>query len=170
MSPPYPQLIKDPADRKMKSAKKKSSPNKTKTDAKQGDLVIVKTEDELQVDGEVEEDCKECCSNGDGLNIQIKEEPHSQEIGEEHYGDTLRCLDTMPDNVTPKLDDWHQLEHLKSESDSDQQPGYELTADYDAVVKEESWIKEEGDSGEEAQDASNNQEDDGEEVCTGRSQ
>lgn len=148
----------------MKSAKKKSLLHKAKRGEKRHDAVTVKTECEAELDGEVqEEDVKEGYINGDGLNIQIKEEPHSQEISEEHgEGDTACCFDTKPDTGTLKAD----LEHLKDEPDSDPQPEFELTAGYEAAVKEESnsWIKEE------AEDGANIQEDDGEQeqVCTGK--
>lgn len=159
---------------KMKSAKKKSLLNKAKKGEKQHNAVIVKTEYEAQLDGEVEEDVKEGYTNGDGLNIQIKEEPHSLEISEEHRGDTSSCFDTKPDSLTFRPDVHLQQGHLKDEPDSDRQPEYEFTAEYEAAVKEESdsWIKEERDIEEEAENAGNIQEDYGEEeeICTGRSQ
>lgn len=128
---------------KMKSAKKKSLQNKNKTGEQQQDLVIVKTESEL------EEGSHEVCIRGDGFNIQIKEEPHSQEISEEHNGDLSGCPDTKPGTVSPGSD-IHEQEHIKEERDSDQ-------------VKEEleSLLKEEKDSGGEAEER--------EEVCTGSS-
>lgn len=155
----------------MKSAKKKSLLNKAKRGEKQHDAVTVKTEYEAQLEGEMEEDVKEGYTNGDGLNIQIKEEPHSQEIGEEHRGgDASSCFDTKPDTVTFRPDVHHQHGHVKDEPDSDHQPEYEFTAGYEAAVKEESdsWIKEERDCEQEAEDAGNIQEGNGEEeeVCT----
>lgn len=158
----------------MKSAKKKSLLNKAKRGEKQHDAVTVKTEYEAQLEGEMEEDVKEGYTNGEGLNIQIKEEPHSQEIGEEHRGgDASSCFDTKPDTVTFRPDVHHQHGHVKDEPDSDHQPEYEFTAGYEAAVKEESdsWIKEERDCEQEAEDAGNIQEGNGEEeeVCTGRS-
>lgn len=127
---------------KMKSAKK-SLRNKTKTGEQQQDLVIVKTESEL------EEGSHEVCIHGDGFNIQIKEEPHSQEIGEEHNEDPSSCSDTKPDIVTSGSEVHHQQEHMKEECDSNH-------------VKEESesWLKEERDSEGEAEERK--------EVCTGR--
>lgn len=155
----------------MKSAKKKSLLNKAKRGEKQHDAVTVKTEYEAQLEGEMEEDVKEGYTNGEGLNIQIKEEPHSQEIGEEHRGgDASSCFDTKPDTVAFRPDVHHQHGHVKDEPDSDHQPEYEFTAGYEAAVKEESdsWIKEERDCEQEAEDAGNIQEGNGEEeeVCT----
>lgn len=160
----------------MKSAKKKSLLNKAKRGEKQHDAVTVKTEYEAQLDGEGEEDVKEGYINGDGLNIQIKEEPHSQEISEEYREeDTSSGFDTKPDTGSLKPDIDHQQGHLKEEPDSDPQPESEVTAGYQAAVKEESdsWIKEERDCAEEeAEDAANIQEDNGEQeqICTGRNQ
>lgn len=146
---------------KMKSAKKKSLRNKAKRGEKQHDMVIVKTESEL------EEGSDQVYTNGDGFNIQIKEEPHSQEISGGHSGDPTSCADTKPDTVTSRSDVQHQQAHVKEECESDHQPEYEF-----AAVKEESesWIKEERGGEEEAGDAGNLQEDYEEEqqVCTGR--
>lgn len=150
----------------MKSAKKKSLRNKAKRGEKQPDEVTVKTECES------EEGSHEVYTNGDGLNIQIKEEPHSQEISEESKGDSpSSCVDTKPDTVTPGSDVHLQQGHIKDEHDSDHQLEYEFT---EAAVKEEaeSVIKEERDREEEADDAGNIKKDggEGEEVCTGMSQ
>lgn len=156
---------------KMKSAKKKALLNRAKVGERQHDVAIVKPEKESELDGLVEEDSSEVYTNGDGLSIRIKEEPHAQEICEEHSGDASSCLDTKPDTVTSRSDDHHQEGHVKDERDSDRQAEYEFTG---AAVKEESgsWIKEERDSEEEAEDADNIREDygDGEEVYTGRRQ
>lgn len=139
----------------MKSAKRKSLRNKAKRGEKQLNVVTVKTESEL------EEGSHEVYINGDGLNIEIKEEPHSPEISEEHNGDLSSCSDTKPDTVTYRSDVPHQQAHIKEECDSDNQPEYEFT---EAAVKEESesWIKEERDSEGAAEER--------EEVCTGRRQ
>lgn len=148
---------------KMKSVKKKSLLNKAKRGERQHGLVIVKTENQSELNGEVEEGSSEVYSNGDGLNVQIKEEPHAQEICGEHNGDTSSCPDTKPDTVTLRSDVHHPQGHIKEECDSDHQPEYEFTG---AAFKEES-IKEERDCEEEAEDVGNMQE---EEVCTGRNQ
>lgn len=141
----------------MKSAKKKSLRKQTKTEEKQQDhMIIVKTESEHE---------NGIHMNGDGLDIQIKEEPYSHEISEEHNGDSSGCSDTKPDTVTLTSDIHDEQAHIKEECDSDHQPEYEFT---EAAVKEESepWIKEEeGDSEEEAVEAEEN-----EGVCTGREQ
>lgn len=186
---------------KMKSAKKKSLRNKAKRGEKQHDVVVVKTESELEEDSrdvytngdglvvktesgleedtlevytngdgliiktesELEEDSQEVNASGDGLNIQIKEEPHSQEIGEEqqHNGDSSSCSDTKPDTVASWSGVHHHQALVKDECDSDHQPHNEFT---ETAVKEESesWIKEERDGEEEAEE--------GEGICTGSSQ
>lgn len=153
---------------KMKPAKKKSLRNKATRGEKQQDMVIVKTESELQ------EGSNEAYTNGDGFNIQIKEEPHPQEISEEHGGDPTSCSDTKPDTLTSRSDVQHQQAHIKEEEEeecgSDRLPECESTG---AAVKEESesWIKEERGGEEEGEDAGNLQGDyeEGQEGCTGRS-
>ncbi len=139
---------------KMKSAKK-SSQIKPKKGDKQKDVLIVKTESEL------EEGLPEVYINGDGLSIQVKEEPHSQEISVELNGDPPSSPDTKPDVVTPRSDVYHQYKqaHIKEECDSDHLPEYEF---FEAAVKEESesWIKEERDGYEEAEERG--------EVCRGK--
>ncbi|XP_022620390.1 gastrula zinc finger protein XlCGF57.1-like [Seriola dumerili] len=148
---------------KMKSAKKKSLLNEAKRGERQHDVGAVKTEDELELDGEAEEGSREVYTNGDGLSIHIKEEPHAKEICGEYNEDASSCPDTKPDNVTSRSDVHHQRVHIKDECDSGHQPEYEFTQ---TAVKEESesWIKEDRDSEEEAE----TQEDygEGEEVCT----
>lgn len=127
---------------KMKPAKKKSPRNKARRGEKQEDVDTVKTEPES------EEASRDVCIDTDGLNIQIKEEPDSQDFSEEHNEDT------KPDTLASRSG-----VHIKEESDSDHKPEYEFT---EAAVKEEpeSWIKEERDSEEEAE----------EEVCIGKRQ
>lgn len=153
---------------KMKSAK--SLLNKAKRGANQRDVVKVKTEYDSELEGGEEEGSCEVHTNGGGLNIQIKEEPHAQEISEEHNGGSLSCLDTKPDTLACRSDVHHQQGLIKDECDSDHQSEYDFT---EAAVKEESesWIKEEGDSKEEEEETDNIQEDygEGEELCTGRS-
>lgn len=129
--------------------------------------VIVKTENDAELDG----DAEEVYTNGDGLHVQIKEEPQSQEISEEHSDwDTSGCVDTKPDPDTARSDVDLQLGPTKDEYDSDHQSQCELSG---AAVKEESesWVKEEDrDSEEEAEDPGKIQGDDeeGEAMCTGR--
>lgn len=127
----------------MKSTKKKSLQNKAKTARQQQDLVIVKTESGVQ------EDSRQASSHGDVLNIQIKEEPHSQEICEVHNGEPSSCSDTKPDFVTSGSEVNHQREHIKEECDSEH-----------VKVEPESWLKEEKDS--------EGEEEEGKEQCTGR--
>lgn len=154
---------------KIKSAKK-SLLSKAKRGGKQHDVVRVKAESELELQGEAEE----AYTNRGGLNIQIKEEPHSQEISEEHNVDSSSCLDTKPETVASRSAVHHQQGPIKDECDSDLQPEYDFT---EAAVKEESelWVKEERDSWikeerDREQEASGNiQEENGEEVGTGRS-
>ncbi|KAA8591708.1 hypothetical protein FQN60_017082 [Etheostoma spectabile] len=142
---------------KIKSAKK-SLLSKAKRGGKQHDVVKVKTESELELQGEVEE-----YTNRGALNIQIKEEPHSQEISEGHNVDSSSCLDTKPETVASRSDGHHQQKPIKDEWDSDPHPEYDFT---ETNVKEESelWIKEERDSEQEA--SGNIQEENGEKVCT----
>lgn len=123
---------------KMKSAKK-SLQIKNKAGEEQQVPVVVKTESEL------EEGSHEV--RGDGFNVQIKEEPHSQEISEDHNGDLSHCPDTKPGTVSSGSDIQEQ-EHMKEECDS-------------GHVKEElePWLKEERDSEGEAEEQ--------DEVCTG---
>lgn len=128
---------------KMKPGKKKSLRNKAKRGEKLEDVDIAKTESEL------EEGSHDVCINTDGLNIQIKEEPDSQDISEKYNED---ASDAKPDTLASRSG-----VHLKEESDH--KPEYEFT---EAAVKEESesWIKEERDSEEEAEET--------EEVCIGK--
>lgn len=119
----------------MKSAKKEQ----TKTEEQHQDLVTVKAETES-------EEAFEVCVGEDGLNIQIKEEPHSQEIGEEHNGDTSHCKSAT---VTSESDIHQQEEYIKEEYNS-----------IHVKEEEELWLKEERDSEEEA--------DEREEESTGR--
>lgn len=118
---------------KMKSAKK-SLQNKNKAGEERQVPVVVKTESELEEDPHG--------VRGDGFNVQIKEEPHSQEISED--GDLSNCPDTKPGTGS----DIQEQEHMKEECDSDH-------------VKEElePWLKEERDSEGEAEEQ--------DEVCTG---
>lgn len=143
---------------KVKSTKKSLKNKPKKGEKQQEDVVKVKTESELE---EEEEGFNEVYINGDGLNIQIKEEPHSQEISVEHNGDPSSCSDTKADTETSRPDFHHQHQqgHIKEECDSDHLPEYDFT---EAAVKEESesWIKEEKDSEEEAEER--------EGVCRGR--
>lgn len=127
----------------MKSNKKKSLRNKTKTAGQQQELVIVKTESGLQ------EDSHQASLHGDGLNIQIKEEPHSQEICEVHNGEPSSCSDTKPDIVTSGSEVNHQQELIKEECDSEH-----------VKVEPALWLKEEKDSEGEAEE--------GKEQCAGR--
>lgn len=110
----------------MKSTKKKSLLNKTKTVGQQQDPVIVKTESGVQLGSH------QASIHGDGLNIQIKEEPHSQEICEVHNGEPSGCPDTKPDTVTSGSEVNHQQEHIKEECDSEH-----------VKVEPELWLKEE---------------------------
>ncbi|KAG7216924.1 hypothetical protein INR49_001578, partial [Caranx melampygus] len=151
---------------KMKSAKKKS-----KRAERQHTVVIVKTENDPELGGEAEEGSTEVYTNGDGLCIHIKEEPHAQEIWEQECnGDTSG---TKPDTVTSRSDaQQHQQGHIKDECDSDHQSECELS---EAAVKEEqeeeeeeeTWIKQDRDSEEEAEGTGNTQEGygEGEEGC-----
>lgn len=140
----------------MKPAEKRSLRNRAERGETRRCAVQVKAECEP---GEVH-------TNGDGLGIQIKEEPLPREIGERHDGDSSSCSDAKPDTATPGSG-----VRVKDEWDSEPRPRCELG---EAAVKEESepWIKEEGGREEEAGDAGNIQEDggEGEQVCTGRSQ
>lgn len=144
MWPIISQDIEDPNgdDMKMQSAKKK---NKNKADEEQHQLIIVKTESELDEGSEV-------CIHDSGLHIQIKEEPHSREIGKEDSGDSSGHSDFNTNTVTHDEpdDDHHQQEHIKEECES-------------SHVKEEAeaWLKDERDSEEEEGD-------DREEGSTGR--
>lgn len=107
----------------MKSAKREQ----TKTEEQHQDVVTVKAETES-------EEALKVCVGEDGLDIEIKEEPDSQEIGEEHNGDTSDCKSGT----------------VTSESD---QPEEYIKEDRDSIhVKEEKelWLKEERDSEEEA--------------------
>lgn len=127
----------------MKSTKKKSLLNKTKTAGQQQDLVIVKTESDVQ------EDSHPASMYGDGLNIQIKEEPHSQEICEVRNGEPSSCSDTKADIVTSGSEVNHQQQHIKEECDS-----------VHVKVEPELWLKEEKDS--------EGEEEEGKEQCPGR--
>lgn len=107
----------------MKSAKKQK-----RTEEPQQDPIKVKAESEP-------EETFEVCVGEDGFNVQIKEEPHSQEIGEDHNGDESDC------KCGPVTDSYvhQQEEHIKEEQNS-------------IHVKEEEeelWLKEERDSEEE---------------------
>lgn len=116
---------------KRKSARQKASRHRTKRGEQQRDVVVVKTESEAE----------DVCTHADGFDIQIKEEPHAQEIGEERNGD--------PDTATAEV--LHEQEHVKVECD-------------EQLIKEEpeSWVKEERDSGDEEE------EEEAQGVCTGR--
>lgn len=118
---------------KRKYAKQKASRHRTKRGEQQRDVVVFKTESEAE----------DVCSHADGFDIQIKEEPHAQEIGEEHNGDPSCC----PGLDTATAEALHVQEHVKVECD-------------EHLIKEEpeSWVKEEQDSGEEEAQG----------VCTGR--
>lgn len=151
--------------------KKTSSLNKAKKREEHDVMVIVKTENELELDGDAEKGSSEVYTNGDGLNIQIKEEPHSQEISEEYSDrDASSCSDTKLETVTSRTEVHHQLGRVKDECDSDHQSEYELGG---AAVKQESesWIKEDRDSEDEAEDPGKIQggDEEGEELSTGRS-
>lgn len=111
----------------MKSAKEEQ----TKTEEQHQDLLTVKAE------RDAEEAFKVRVGEG-GLNIRIKEEPHSQEIGEELNGDTS---DYKSATVTSESD-IHQLEgYVKEEHNS-----------IHVKEEEELWLKEERDSEEGADD------------------
>lgn len=105
----------------MKSAKKEHS----KTEEQHQDLLTVKAEAES-------EEALKVCVGEDGFNVQIKEEPHSQEIGEEHSGDTSDC---KSGTVTSESDIHQPEEYMKEER-------------HLIHVKEEDelWLKEERDS------------------------
>lgn len=124
----------------MKSAKK----NQTRTEEQHQDLVTVKAESES-------EEAFEVCVGEDGFNVQIKEEPHSQEIGEEHNGDESDC---KSGTVTSDSDIHQQEEHIKEEH-----------TPIHVKKEEELWLKEEKDSEEEEEEA-----DEREEEGTGRRQ
>lgn len=111
----------------MKSAKKKE----TKTEDPHHDLVTVKAESES-------EEAFEVCVGEDGFHIQIKEEPHSQEIGEEQGEDTSDC---KSGTVTSDSDDHQQEEYIKEEHHS-----------FHVKEEEEPWLKDERDSDEEEAD------------------
>lgn len=153
----------------MKESDQKSLLNKAHKQEEHHDVVIVKTENEFELDGDAEKGFSELYTNGDGLNIQIKEEPQSEEISEENSDrDTSSCSDSKPEPVTSRSDLHHQQSHIKAESDSDRESEYELSG---AAVKQEaeSWIKEDRDSEDEAEDPGKMQGDneEGEELCTG---
>ncbi|KAK1895332.1 Zinc finger protein 436 [Dissostichus eleginoides] len=114
---------------KMKSTKKKSLQNKAKRGEKQHDVLVVKTECEPEEEVHL--------TNGAGLTIQIKEEPLSQEISEEHNEPSSCCSDTKDGTEACRPD---VQQHIKEECDSEHHP--DLT---EAAVKEEpeSGIKEE---------------------------
>lgn len=105
----------------MKSAKKQK-----RNEEPQQDPIQVKAESEP-------EETFEVCVGEDGLNVQIKEEPHSQEIGEDHNGEQPDC---KCGPVTSDSDFQQQQEPIKEEQSS-------------LHVKEEEeelWLKEERDS------------------------
>uniref|UniRef100_A0A3Q0RPI1 C2H2-type domain-containing protein n=1 Tax=Amphilophus citrinellus TaxID=61819 RepID=A0A3Q0RPI1_AMPCI len=104
---------------KMKSAK-----GEAKIEERQSDAITVKAEHKLEQGSDGEEGFSQVYTNGHGLIVQIKEEPHSQEISEEHSGDTANCLDTKPDTIT----DAHLSQgRIKDEFDSDHPAQYEFT-------------------------------------------
>lgn len=119
---------------KRKSARQRASRHRTKRGEQQRDVLVVKTESEAE----------DACTHADGFDIQIKEEPHAQEIGEEHNGDPSCC----PDLDTATAEVLHQQEHVKVECD-------------EHLIKEEpeSWVKEEQGNEEEQEEAQG--------VCTG---
>lgn len=119
----------------MKSAKKEQ----TKTEEQYQDLLTVKAETESEVAFKV-------CVGEDGFNIQIKEEPHSQETEEDPDGDTSDC---KSGTVTSESDIHQPEEYIKEEHNS-----------IHVKEEEELWLKEERDSEEEA--------DEREEESTGR--
>lgn len=145
---------------KMKAAKKQARRGENPADE-----ITVKTEYEPEQEAEGDEGGSQYVyTNGDGLNIQIKEEPDSQEISEEHSRDTSSYSDINGDTVTSGSD---CQGHIKDECNYDHCSEYDFT---EAAVKEESdsWIKEEGDSDEEVDDAGDIQDEfEEEEVCTG---
>lgn len=128
----------------MKSAKKQKT-----AEEPQQDPVQVKAESEP-------EETLEVCVGEDGFNVQIKEEPHSQEIGEDRHGDQSDC------KCGPVTSDWDvpQLEEpIKEEQSSIHVKEEE--------EEEELWLKEERDSGEEDQAPGRGEEEE-EEEGTGR--
>lgn len=138
---------------KIKSAQKKPLLHKARRGNKQHDLLVVKSESELHLGGEDDEDSNEAHTNG--LGVQIKEEQHSQDIS----GDTSSCIDTNG-AVTSRSEVALPLENIKEDPDSDHQPDYEFTK---VEIKEESelCIKEERggeEDGEETDDAGKIQE------------
>lgn len=110
---------------KIKPARKESLLRKRRGTTRQGDLLIVKTESQVQLD---DKEANQANSNGLDPNIQIKEEPDLHAISEEHNGDISSL-------------------NIKDEPDSDPQPECEFS---NAAVKSESEasVKEE-DEGEE---------------------
>lgn len=131
---------------KMKSAKKKQNKAKKTVEQRQ-DLVMVKTESDL------EEGDPEIGVNAGDFNIRIKEEPHFQEISEEHNGEPSEA---KPDTVTAGSEVPNPQEHIKEEC-------------HPSCVKEELesfWFKGEEDNEGEAEAEAEAEE--GEAVCTGR--
>lgn len=106
-------------------------------------------QDPIKVKAESEsEETFEVCVGEDGFNVQIKEEPHSQEIGEDHNGDESDC---KCGPVTSDSDVHQQEGHIKEEQNS-------------IHVKEEEeelWLKEERDSEEEDDQAHEREEEGG---------
>lgn len=122
----------------MKSAKK----NQARPEDQHQDLVTVKAESES-------EEAFEVCVGEDGFNVQIKEEPHSQEIGDES--------DCKSGTVTSDSDIHQQEEHIKEEH-----------TPIHVKKEEDLWLKEEKDSGEEEEEEE--EADEREEGGTGRQQ
>lgn len=124
----------------MKSAKKKQNKAKKTVEQRQ-DLVMVKTESDL------EEGDPEICVHAGEFNIRIKEEPHLHEISEEHNGEPSEA---KPDTVSAGSEVPNPQEHIKEECDS-------------SCVKEELesfWFKGEEHNEGEAEER--------EGICTGR--
>lgn len=102
----------------------------TRTEEPQQDRIQVKAEPEP----EEAEEALEVCVGEEGFHVQIKEEPHSQEIGED-----CQC------------DVHQQEEHIKEEHIKEEQHSTRVKEEQEEE-QEELWLKEERDSGEEEQE------------------
>lgn len=145
----------------MKSAEKEDS-----TEERKHGEITVKTEMDQEMDEKEEE-----YTNGDDLNILIKEEPHSPEICHQHGEDASSCSAANP---ATRRDGLHLQEHTKQECDSESE--YTAVKEEEEEEESDSWIKEEilseNEAEEEAEDSSNIQdelEEEEEEACTGTS-
>lgn len=127
--------------------------NKTK---KHGDLIIIKTEPEPQLEEETVSNPAH--TNGIDLNIQIKEEPDLDvHISEEHIGGMSNCSDTSKDSgaVMPKSELSHvhigqRNVDIKDEFDIDTESDYDFRKGV-VKIESESRVKEESGDEEELQ-------------------